>query len=882
MQGMIGDCREPAGFANLNPMLRLGLSIAPVLAALALSSSAAAQLPYKNPALSVDARVRDLLARMTLEEKFWQLYMIPGGRENPAHDYSHGVFGLQNRGAMTGRADAELQNGLQHYFVDSTRLGIPIIPFEEAVHGLMRRGATVYPAAIALAATFDSTLVDSVATAIAREARSRGIRQVLSPVVNIVSDVRWGRVEETYGEDPLLASVMARAFVRAFEERGVITTPKHFVANVGEGGRDSYPIDVSERSLRERYFPPFRAALDAGAGSVMTAYNSVNGLPATQNPTLLDSTLRRSWGFKGFIISDQSAVGGSVVLHHTDATTAAATQRALEAGLDVIFQSSYDQYRPYLEALRNGLVPRAVIDSAVARVLRAKFTLGLFERPYVDPDTAARLNGSEDARALAREAARASIVLLKNDGHVLPLAARVGSVALIGADAAEPRLGGYTLDDARGVSILDALRDRLGDRVKYEAGPGRSAASSVAVPAASFDVLQGEYYDNIALAGVARVSRRDAAVDFRWTFNAPARGIATDWYSVRWTGRVRVPPSGVRRIGVEGDDGYRLYVDDKLLIDDWRKQSFGTRLAPVMFAPGSIHDIRLEFSHAGGSGGARVRLVWDRGVNESEARIDSAVALARRSDVAIIVAGIEEGEFRDRASLALPGLQEELIARVADAGRPVIVVLVGGSAITMSRWLDRAGAVLMAWYAGAEGGRAVTDVLLGANPGGRLPITFPVAEGQLPLVYNHGPTGRGDDYVDLTGKPAFPFGFGLSYTTFEYGDLRIEPQTIGPTGTAKVSFTLRNSGAVAGDEIPQLYIRHVVSSVVQPVLSLGAFTRIRLAPGEARTVTFAIGPRDLRILDARRRWIVEPGTTRIFVGASSNDLRLRGDLVVSR
>ena len=830
--------------------------------------------PYRDPSLPVDARVSDLLGRMTVEEKFWQLYMIPGGRENPRHDYARGVFGLQNRSAREARDDVRLHNALQRYFVDSTRLGIPIIPFEEAVHGLMRRGATVYPAAIGLAASFDSTLMRDVAAAIAGEARARGVRQVLSPVVNLANDVRWGRVEETYGEDPHLASVMGRAYVREFERRGVIATPKHFVANVGDGGRDSYPIDVSARLLRELHLPPFHATIvDAGAGSVMTSYNSVDGLPASQNGPLLDGILRRDWTFPGFVISDQAAVGGAIVLHHTEANTASATKRAIEAGLDVIFQSSWEQHRSYLDAFRSGTVAASAIDSAVARVLRAKFQLGLFEEPYVRVESAVAANTD-----LARAAARKSIVLLRNESGTLPLAAGMRRVAVIGADAAEARLGGYTLDDARGVSILDGLRARLGDRVRHAPGPGRTDVQHAPIPAESFDSLRGEYFDNITLEGTPRVARRDSNIDFRWTFNAPARGVPVGWYSVRWTGRVRAPANGVRRIGVEGNDGYRLWFDGRLLIDNWRKESFrATQVPPpVALEPGSLHDIRLEFFESAGR--ARVRLVWDAGVQDGDAAIDSAVALTRDSDVAIVVAGIEEGEFRDRASLALPGRQEELIQRVAATGKPVVVVLVGGSAITMSRWIDRVGAVLMAWYPGEQGGHAIADVLLGdANPGGRLPITFPISEGQLPLAYNHKPTGRGDDYVDLTGHPAFPFGFGLSYTSFAYRDLRIAPSARGAT----ISFRVKNTGARAGDEVPQLYVQDVLASVARPVMELKGFTRVRLAPGEERDVTFTLDARDLRFLDERMRWIVEPGTYRILIGASSMDIRLRGDLEIA-
>ncbi len=323
--------------------------------------------PYRRADLPVDARVRDLLSRMTLEEKFWQLFMIPGDLDNPANDYSHGIFGLQigtgradapdtnaaptRSAADAARAHAERINAIQRYFVDKTRLGIPIIPFEEAVHGLTREGATMFPAAIGLAASWDTSLVIRVAGAIAAETRSRGIRQVLSPVINIADDVRWGRVEETYGEDPYLSAIMAQAYVLNFERAGVVTTPKHFIANVGEGGRDSYPVDHSARELTERYFPPFVAALAAGARSVMAAYNSVDGLPAHQNRWLLTDILKRDWAFTGFVISDASGTSGATVLHMTEASTATAAQHAFDAGLDVVFQSSYGQQRPYLDAV---------------------------------------------------------------------------------------------------------------------------------------------------------------------------------------------------------------------------------------------------------------------------------------------------------------------------------------------------------------------------------------------------------------------------------------------------------------------------------------------------------------------------------------------------
>ena len=847
-------------------------------------------MPYRDRHLPPAARARDLLGRMTLEEKFWQLFMVPGDLTDSSENHSHGVFGLQVPAAASPSADAARIDSVQKYFTDRTRLGIPIIPFEEAVHGLARPGATVFPAAIGLAATWDTTLMAEVAAAIAAETRTRGIRQVLSPVVNLANDVRWGRVEETYGEDPWLASAMARAYVRAFERCGVVTTLKHFIANVGAGGRDSYPIEADRRSLEEYFFPPFRAGLAAGAGSVMTAYNSVGGVPATQNRWLLTGVLRRSWGFPGFVISDAAATGGAVVLHHTEPNTPEAAAHAFRAGLDVVFQSSWPQYRPYWDAVRRGLVPRAVIDAAVLRVLDAKFRLGLFDASHASPDSAAVVNGSAAHLALARRAAQESIVLLQNRG-ILPLGDTLHTVAVIGSDATEARLGGYSGPGVRRVSVLQGIRAILGGgaRVQFAPGPGRGSTEFTPVPGAQLSApsndervrgLRGEYFSDIRLGGMPDLIRYDSTVNFHWTLSPPAPGIPIEHYSVRWTGTLTAGGGAVHRLGVDGNDGYRLYLDGRLLIDDWIKRSHGSRLAAVELAPGSMHDLRLEYFETTGNG--HVRLVWDDGQGEDwRASIDSAAALARRSEVAIVLAGIEEGEFRDRARLGLPGHQEELIRAVAATGRPVVVILIGGSAVRMDRWLDQADAVLDAWYPGDEGGGAVADVLFGrVNPAGRLPITFPLEEGQLPLTYFHLPTGRGDDYVDLTGQPLFPFGYGLSYSSFEYRNLVITPDTIGHGGSAEVRCLVRNTGRVAGDEVVQLYLDDELASVARPVQQLAGFVRVHLAPGEEREVRFRVGRDQLRMLGADLRWTVEPGGFRVMVGGSSRDLRLWGRLIV--
>jgi len=591
------------------------------------------------------------------------------------------------------------------------------------------------------------------------------------------------------------------------------------------------------------------------------------------------------------VISDAAATGGATVLHHTEASTATATKDAFEAGLDVVFQSSWPQHRPYLDAFRRGLIADSIINASVTRVLKAKFELGLFENPFVDPDDAARSNASQDHRALARAAARESIVLLKNDHDALPLSRSVRSIAVLGGDAVEARLGGYSGPGVEPVSILAGIRGAVGASapVRFAPGPGRVTREYVVVPADQLSSkdsgravrgLHGEYFDNNRLFGTPRLVRTDPRVDFGWTLNSPGRGIPFDWYSVRWTGTITVPAAGVKRIGIEGNDGYRLYLDGKLVVDNWIKRSYGSSLATVNLAPRSTHDIRLEYFES--TGNARVKLVWDAGVpNDWRAKIEAAVDSARKSDVAVVVAGLEEGEFRDRAFLGLPGHQDELIERVAATGKPTIVVLVGGSAITMSSWLGRVAGVVDVWYPGVEGGNALADVLFGDyDPAGRLPITFAMSEGQLPLTYNHKPTGRGDDYLDLTGYPLFPFGYGLSYTTFAYSNLTIRPSEFRSPDVTVIRCEVTNTGRRAGDEVVQLYLHDVLASVARPIIQLAGFERVHLEPGETRAVQFTVGQEQLRMLDRDMHWVVEPGTFRVMIGASSKDIRLRDEFTV--
>ncbi len=861
-------------------------------------------LPYKNPSLSVDERVKDLLARMTPEEKFWQLFMIPGDLDNAdSLKYKNGLFGFQV--SATGKkgdaaqmlnyntnenalALAKKINSIQKYFVEHTLLGIPIIAFDEALHGVVREGGTAFPQSIALAATWDTLLMHQVANAIAVETKIRGIRQILSPVINIASDVRWGRTEETYGEDPFLTSAMAVSFVSEFEKKEIITTPKHFIANVGDGGRDSYPIHFDERLLDEIYFPPFKACVEKGGSrSIMTAYNSLNGVSCSSNSWLLEKKLKEEWNFKGFVISDANAVGGDIVLHHTATNYAEAGMHAVNNGLDVIFQTDYNHYKLFIDPFLNGSVDKKRIDDAVSRVLKAKFELGLFENPYVRTEETTRTMNMDAHKAIAKQAALESIVLLKNEKQILPFTNAVHSIAVIGEDAAEARLGGYSGPGNNKISIVDGLKKRAGKniRVQYAEGSDRNSNDWIIVPPQyltynNAEGLKAEYFNNITLFGNADFTRIDPEINFQWTLSSPDKTINNDFYSARWTGKIHSPLTGVFKIGLDGNDGFRLFINDKLIIDKWEKQTYSTALADFYFEKDKDYNIRIEFYEPNGN--AHIKLIWNVGIaNDWQKKINEAVETAMQSDAAVVVCGIKEGEFQDRAMLNLPGHQEELISRIAATGKPVVVVLIGGSAITMNSWLDKVSALIDAWYPGEEGGNAVAEILFGDyNPAGRLPITFPVSEAQLPLVYDHKPTGRGDDYNNLSGLPLFPFGYGLSYTSFEYTNIKLDKKNISPNESAIVHFSLKNTGKKDGDEIVQLYIKDLLASVARPVMELKGFQRVHLIAGEEKEISFTITPEMLSMLNEKMQTVVEPGDFRIMIGASSRDLRLKETLTV--
>jgi beta-glucosidase len=750
---------------------------------------------YMNPDLPIEERVGDLLARMTLEEKAAQMICVwqkkgelltdAGGafdleKARAAFGAGHGLgqvgrpsdAGSSGHDPASGRNPrqmAELTNAIQRFFIEETRLGIPVIFHEECLHGLAAVGATSFPQPIGLAATFNPTLVESLYALAAAEARARGAHQALTPVVDLARDPRWGRVEETFGEDPYLAGRLGVAAVRGFQgdatfrdKTRMIATLKHFVAHgQPEGGQNCAPANISQRELRELHLHPFREAIqEGGAISVMPSYNEVDGVPSHANRWLLRTVLRDEWGFQGFVVSDYYAIWelhdrpethGHFVAH--DKREAAAL--AVRAGVNIELPEP-DAYLHLVDLVREGVLRESELDELVAPMLYWKFRLGLFDDPYVDLAAAERIAGSATHRELALQAARETITLLENEGGLLPLdPGGLSTIAVIGPNADRSLLGGYSGIPPHEVTVLDGIRARVG---------------------AGVEVLYAE--------------------------------------------------------------GCKITVGGS-----WNED---------LVVPGDpAEDSRL---------------------------IAEAVAVARRADLIVLALGGNEQTAReawtrqhlgDRASLELVGRQEELVRAMLDTGKPVVVLLFNGRPLSINYISERVPAVLECRYLGQETGHAVAEALFGDfNPSGKLPISVPRSAGHIPAFYNHKPSAR-RGYLFDDVSPLYPFGYGLSYTTFAFTNARLEESTIGRDGSTRLLVEVTNTGEREGTEVVQLYIRDLVSSVTRPVRELKGFRKVRLDPGETATVALEIPPASLAFYDIDMRLVVEPGEFEVMVGGSS-------------
>lgn len=761
--------------------------------------------PYQNPSLPVEERVADLLSRMTLDEKIaqlgsiWVFEILEDMKFSEAKAkklFSHGLGQVTRIGGASSldpTAGAELANTIQKYLLENTRLGIPAIIHEECCSGYMARNATCFPQIIGLASTWEPELTEAMAAVVRTQMRAAGAHQGLSPVLDVTRDPRWGRTEETFGEDPYLVSHMGVAFTRGLQgqnwREGVLATAKHFVGyGMSEGGMNWAPPHLNPRELAEVYLLPFEAAVkEAGLASVMNAYHELDGVPCGGSKWLLTDLLREQWGFDGIVVSDYFAINQLAEYHHVAGSKEEAAAMAMAAGLDVELPSTDCYGAPLCRAVEMGLLDEAVIDQTVSRVLRMKFMLGLFEQPYVDTSRTAAVFDTPEQRALAHQIAQKSMVLLKNEGDLLPLKKNLASIAIIGPNA-------------------DSVRHLIGD--------------------------------------YAYPCHIETLIEMR-----------------------------------EKNNVFHMPIPDKVeLVDNF---------VPIISILQAIKDKVSPETVIHYAQGCDV-------LAPSKESFAEAVALARKSEIALVVVGDKSGltdsctsgEARDRADLNLPGVQEELVQAIYETGTPVVVVLINGRPLSISWLAEQIPALLEAWLPGEEGAAAVADVLFGDyNPGGKLPMTFPRSVGQIPIYYAHKTSGGRShwkgDYVDLSAKPLYPFGYGLSYTTFNFSQLHLDRSEVEIGGQISISVDVTNTGLCRGDEVVQLYTRDPQASVTRPVKELKGFKRITLEPGQTKTVTFELSTHQFSFYNPAMEFVLEPGVIQVMIGSSSQDIHLTGEFCLT-
>ncbi|MFH1198175.1 MAG: glycoside hydrolase family 3 C-terminal domain-containing protein [bacterium] len=826
-------------------------------------------LDYKLP---VEVRVNDLVSRMTLEEKISQ--MINSAEAIP-------------------------------------RLSIPKYDWwNECLHGVARAGtATVFPQAIGLAATWNTDLMFRIADVISTEARAKyhefqrnGERDIYkgltfwSPNVNIFRDPRWGRGQETYGEDPYLTARMGVSFVKGLQGTDpnyfkVISTPKHYAVHSGpEPDRHTFDAIIDNHDLYDTYLPAFEACIkEAGAFSVMCAYNRFMGDACCGSPILLKKILRDKWGFKGYIVSDCGAIDDIFANHKVVATPPEASALAVKSGTDLECGRVYTN--SLLEAVEKGLLTETEIDVSLKRLFTARFKLGMF-----DPDEVVKYsqipiteNDSEEHRKLSLRTAHESIVLLKNSNNILPLKKDIKKIAVIGptADSYAMLLGNYNGFPSKYVTPLAGIKNKVASNTEVVFEQGCNVAeeggvvnrlSSELLQTNNEEGLTAEFFKNKNLEGEPSFKKIDKLTEFDlvWGLGIPD----FDWegeYSIRWTGKILPPETGYYNFAISCGNGYRLYIDDKLLIDKWNDRNHGTENANIQLEEDKQYEFKLEYYHT--ASWAWLSINWH--ILDVD-YFSKAVELAKSSDVVIFVGGITaqvEGEEMpveldgfaggDRTSLDLPKVQEDLLKLVYATGKPVILVLTSGSALSVNWENENIPAIVQIWYPGQEGGTALADVLFGDyNPAGRLPVTFYKSVEQLPPFEDYNMKGR--TYRYFADEPLYPFGYGLSYTKFEYSNF-IVPQTAATREEIKVSAEVKNVGDKEGDDVVQLYLKDKESSVTVPIHSLQGFKRVHLAPGEKQVVEFVLSPKQISVIQSGVETgdivrVVEPGIFEISVG----------------
>jgi beta-glucosidase len=830
------------------------------------SAADLANAPFRNPALPIDQRVNDLVSRMTLEEKVSQMV---------------------------------------HAAAAIPRLGIPEYNWwSEGLHGAAREGyATVFPQAIGLAATFDPELLHTEGDVIATEFRAKYAERikekgysdwfhgltVWSPNINIFRDPRWGRGQETYGEDPFLTAQMGVAYVTGLQGKDpkylkALATPKHFAVHSGpEPTRHTVDVKISAHDLEDTYLPAFRATVTAGAGSVMCAYNSIDGKPACAQPMLLQEHLRDDWHFRGYVVSDCGAASDISQGHHYTQTLEQGMAAAVKSGMDIICAWPMEDLKverdAVLKAAQQGSLSNEDIDRAVRRLFTARIKLGMFDPPASVPYSSITIadNDTEPHRQLALKAARETLVLLKNSDHLLPIGTKYKIIAVIGpnADSVDPLLGNYNGTPSKPVTILDGIRKRFsGSTVLYAAGSALTGPSLDPIPSEDLKDKSGqpgltaEYFKGTELKGSPVITRTDSAVDFNWR-NGAGPELPED-FSVRWTGTLTVPSTGDYEIGFTGTDAFHFWLDDKLIGESWYSDTGKTRVQTLHLESGHAYPIKIECSQEGSAGLAK--LVW-----HAPGASDSYTDVVQKADLVVAVLGLAgelEGEEMpihiegfsggDRTSLDLPRAQEQLLEKLVASGKPVVLVLMNGSALSVN-WADQhVGAILEAWYPGEEGGTAVAEALAGDfSPGGKLPLTFYKSVNQIAAFENYDMRGR--TYRYFTGEPLYPFGYGLSYTSFEYSNLTFDKTALGASDDLIASVDVKNAGGMASDEVVELYVSHPGAKGA-PIRALAGFRRVHLDPGETQKVQITIPNRNLSFVDETGVRRIAPGPIQVWVG----------------
>ncbi|MWB93296.1 glycoside hydrolase family 3 [Flavobacterium sp. GA093] len=878
-------------------MLQLKIKKAAIVFVMAVGflnqSHAQKKYPYQDARLPVEDRVKDLLNRMTLEEKARQMDMYKGELFKEKEDFSKsksaakiGNLGIGAIHDLYPRS-AKMINDLQSEVIKNNKWGIPALIMCEMLHGYLDDGSTAFPMNIGLGATWDTNVMDKVGKVIAMEARAHGVHFGLGPNLDLGREPRWGRVAETFGEDAYLNSEIGLAMIKGMQgddlksDRTIISEPKHFaVHGIPQAGGNSSPILVGERSAREDHLPSFEKAFrKGGALGTMCAYSELDGIPCAANHWLLTDVLRKEWGFKGIVVSDLGAIKYLQTTHYVTNSPKESIREAIAAGVDMQFYDFTNEFwqQSIIELVNEKKLTMEQIDRAAGGVLRLKFLLGLFENPYTDKNLIKERFHTKENQDIALEAAHKSMILLKNDKNILPLSKDIKTIAVIGPNADASRLGGYAVKNKVGTTVLEGIKQVAGatTNVLYEEGVSLIVKGQIIpskylfTPDGSQNGLKGEYFNNRNVAGNPVLTRIDNQLEFDWPWS-PGDGVTDDDFSIRWTGYIQSDKAFDGWLGLSSDDGIRMWVDDQLVIDNWSKGATSMVTTPKNIEAGKKYKVRIEMWEGGW--GARAHLRW----NLEKVNFQPAIDIAKKADVAIVVLGesnelVEEN--RDVASLDLHGMQQELIEAIQKTGTPVVCVLLNGRPLSTNWISENIPALIEGWFPGEAGGRAVADVLFGDyNPGGRLPITVPKSVGQLPIYYNQKPSAI-HRYVSESENPLYNFGYGLSYTQFEYSNFAISTEAIKAGGELKVSVDVKNVGNYDGDEVVQLYIKDVYSSVTTPRKTLKGFNRVFIEKGETKKVAFILTADELSIWNKEMKRVVEPGDFEVMVGGNATDLQ---------